>query len=199
VFHNDLVSVGPYSADKLRKPLIDHMKINYRVPDATESARLAALDPSKDIILVDDLDRGSFHDLGGLGLQAKRGKDPKWYNTDAKVYPFGHALCFRLLEGFTPRLTNPIGNFWQVVRAQNGNNPDYTIVIHGVDYGDIKGAMEQYVRPYREYTFDEEYPDSSWLPPKLVEVMKKDTIAPEDVYDFWLGTGKMYVWKKPDR
>ncbi|KAH7092799.1 hypothetical protein BKA62DRAFT_663620 [Auriculariales sp. MPI-PUGE-AT-0066] len=92
----------------------------------------------------------------------------------------------------TPSLMNPIGNFWAVLRAQNGI--EYTREINRVDYGAITNSKEQFVSPLHNYEsgLDEE------LSPKLAEVLRKDMVDPEDVHDYWLGTGKIYVFKRPD-
>jgi len=196
-FHEDLVSIGPYGEPDDR-PLIDPQKIycGAMPADPSEAGRLESVD-QKTIRLVPDLIPGEFHHVGGLShanpaINILHGD---YININAAVYPFGHALCFKLLEAWVPALMQPVGNFWMTVRKQNGL--EFTTNINGLDYGDIAGSMDRFVEPYHQYQDERE--DTSEIPHKLAVDVLKDPLDPADILDFWLGQGKMYVFKRPDR
>ncbi|KZV97468.1 hypothetical protein EXIGLDRAFT_730684 [Exidia glandulosa HHB12029] len=187
-FQEDLVTIGPY--DENNEEIIRPDEIYRGAMPAlpSEVERLESIDPDT-IRMIDKCIPGGCHDLGGLD-----GHDGHGYTINAAVYPFGHALCFRLLEAFTPRLMQPVGKFWATVRALNGVK--YTRIIKGVDYGDIAGAQEQYVNPfhgYGSYALDEA------LPPSLRDALRQNEVDPSILRDYWLGTGRMYTWVRPDK
>ncbi|KAH7096213.1 hypothetical protein BKA62DRAFT_663026 [Auriculariales sp. MPI-PUGE-AT-0066] len=188
-FAQDLVSIGPY--DEQNNPIIDAFAVR---PGTAEAARLDAID-SQTIRLVDGLGPGQFHDMGGLGYA--NDDDAGNFTIHPAVYPFGHALCFRLLGTFAPRLMNPVGTFWAVVRAQNGNKWTASN-IEGLNYGDITGSMEQFVAPLHNYEYGPDGYEPWTLPPKLDTALRKDTVDPDVISDYWLGAGKIYVFKRPD-
>ena len=191
-FQQDLVSIGPY--DERDRLIIDHRRINWHASpgEDEEAVRLATIDPAS-IRMIEGLIPGDCHDLGYLG----RGNEGAAFGINSNVYPFGHALCFRLLSGFVPLLMNPVGNFWAVVRAQNGIK--YTRMINGIDYGDIEPALDQFVWPFHGYDYDEEDLDRLDIPPKIKLALRKNPLDPADLHDYWFTTGKVYVWKRPDR
>jgi len=164
--------------------------------DPDEAERLEAVD-HKTILFVSDLIPGEFHDLGGLNHADPDVDDLRrtYYCVNAAVYPFGHALCFKLLGAWVPRLMQPVGNFWMTVRKQNGL--EFTTNINGLDYGDVAGSMDQYVRPYHQYWNDRD--ELTEMPTKLAADIAKNPLDPADIFNFWLGRGKMYVFKRPDR
>lgn len=195
-FHGDLVSIGPY--DRQDEPLIEPI---FNSGSPAESERLNAVD-LRSIRMIEDLVPGSLHDLGSL----ERREGPGYFTINPATYPFGHALCFRLLAAFSPRLMQPVSNFWAIIRVLNGPKTPWPRCVNSVDFGDIDGSHEQYVWPFHKYGMqsddDEadalEYEEDN-LPKEIRTALNKETLESADLRDYWLTKGCMYVWVRPDK
>ncbi|EJD49063.1 hypothetical protein AURDEDRAFT_150751, partial [Auricularia subglabra TFB-10046 SS5] len=196
-FYEDLVSIGPY--DSKDEPLIEPI---YNSGKQAEIDRLNAVDLDS-IRMIEDLVPGSLHDLGGL----ERREGPGYFNLNPATYPFGHALCFRLLAAFAPRLMQPVSNYWATIRVLNGPKTTWPRCVNGVDFGDVAGSHEQYVWPFHKFgrpsdnddEEDELEYEEDELPREIRVALAKDTLDPTDLFDYWLTKGCMYVWVRPDK
>ncbi|KZV80864.1 hypothetical protein EXIGLDRAFT_780450 [Exidia glandulosa HHB12029] len=193
-FHTDLVSIGPYD-ESTDEDLIDIFKI-YRGARAAlpeEVARLHAIDVET-IRMIRGLVPGDNHMYGGIERRVNVGRSNR-FSINAAVYPFGHALCFELLETSCPRVMNPVGTFWKTVCAANG--VEFTRMINGVDYGDISGSLEQYIYMLHGYGYGAEQK----FPPRLVQNLAKEEkdVDADVLEDWWIGGGRMYCWVRPDK
>lgn len=201
-FDADLVSVGPY--DSKDKPLVEALRFPaFQDPEAAQA--ICDIDPNS-IRMIQDLVLGDV--TGFCDLQRREQVydiDREIFPTLSFVYPFGHALCFKLLAAFSPRLMQPVGKFWATVRAFNDpKHATWPPPDNPLDLGDVKGSQQQYVDVFHSYfqgtessldMFDPN--DNDVLPQVLRAVLNKETLDPADVSDYWLN--HMYVWVRPDK
>jgi len=190
-FQTKLAIVGPYDEDN--NELIDPLEIDHP-PDAAMQAKLSALDPLVDVRYLKNIVAGSDHSLGSVRLLLDDGETTD-LNISSAIYPFGHALCFRLMQGFVPRLTPNM--FWATVFAVNGTK--YTTLIDDVDYGDISDCLDQYIELWHGYNWVDRWEPVKRLPRRLSAALAKKQVEPADLQDYWLGRGKMYVFVRPDK
>jgi hypothetical protein len=79
--------------------------------------------------------------------------------------------------------------------ASSERNELITSIV-SLDYGDIAGSMGSDVNPFHHYNGSDQEDED--IPPVLWEGVEKLELDANDIRDYWLGTGKIYVFKLPD-